>query len=246
VTLAAAMPAQEQRRWGIAIGIALAAHLFCTLAVLGWQRAAHVTPPDPIMVVELPAEAPPPSSAPLSPVTPSVVTPVTPLSPTTLPTVPPVKTPLPADAVTQPTQSKPAASPSSAAPAAQNPPTAASKPDTAGTSPGTSATPGTDPKAKKQEADYFALLSAHLNRKKSYPAEAKKARQQGVVAVRFTIGRTGAVSNVSIKRSSGHEILDTATLDLLRRISPLPAFPASMKQASATVVIPIEYSLRTS
>jgi protein TonB len=245
VSLAAAMPAQEQRRWGVAIVIAFAAHLLCTLAVLGWQRTPQVTPPDPIMVVELPAEAPPPSSAPLSPVALSVTTPATPLAPAPLPDSPPVKTPLPADAVSQPAQAKPAASPASSQ-AAQTQLNQSSKPDTAGASPGTSATPGTDPKAKKQEADYFALLSAHLNRKKSYPSEAKKARQQGVVAVRFTVDRSGAVSNASIKRSSGHDILDIATLDLLRRISPLPAFPASMKQATATIVIPIEYSLRTS
>ena len=107
-------------------------------------------------------------------------------------------------------------------------------------------TPGNDPKARQQEADYFALVSAHLNRRKQYPVEARKARQQGVVTVRFTVDRNGNVSNTSIKRGSGHDLLDRATLDLLLRVAPLPRMPASMQRESVTLSLPIDYSLRTS
>lgn len=104
---------------------------------------------------------------------------------------------------------------------------------------------GIDPRARKREADYFMLISAHLNRHKLYPADARKARQQGVVTVRFTVDRTGTVSAVTIKRASGHDILDQATLDLLLRVSPLPPMPASIARDSITLSLPIEYSLRT-
>lgn len=89
------------------------------------------------------------------------------------------------------------------------------------------------------------MVAAHLQRKKSYPTEAKKARQQGVVTVRFTVARDGSVSAIGIKKSSGHELLDTATLELLRRVAPLPRMPDSMERDSVTLSLPIDYSLRT-
>ncbi|MDE2410218.1 MAG: energy transducer TonB, partial [Sphingomonadales bacterium] len=103
-----------------------------------------------------------------------------------------------------------------------------------------------DPRARKAELDYFALLSAHLNRRKAYPAEAKKARQEGIVTVRFTVDRDGNVSGAAVKRSSGFDLLDGATLDLLRRVAPLPRMPAAMPRDSVTISLPIEYALKTS
>ena len=114
-----------------------------------------------------------------------------------------------------------------------------------GSGTGTAATAGDDPKAKREEADYYALLSAHLNRKKRYPSEAKKARQQGVVTVRFTVLADGRISASSIRTSSGHDLLDQATLDLMQRVAPLPKFPRSMTKDSVTISLPIDYSLRT-
>ena len=66
------------------------------------------------------------------------------------------------------------------------------------------------------------------------------------MTVRFTVDRNGNVSGVSIKRSSGHELLDTATLELLQRVAPLPRMPTSMQRDSVTLSLPIDYSLRTS
>ena len=117
--------------------------------------------------------------------------------------------------------------------------------DRQGSGTGTAATPGDDPKAKREEADYYSLLSAHLNRKKRYPSEAKKARQQGVVTVRFTVHADGRISGSSIRTSSGHDLLDQATLDLMERVAPLPRFPRSMTRDRVTISLPIDYSLRT-
>ena len=115
----------------------------------------------------------------------------------------------------------------------------------AGSGTGSAAAPGDDPKAKREEADYYSLLSAHLNRKKRYPSEAKKARQQGVVTVRFTVHADGRISGSSIRTSSGHDLLDQATLDLMERVAPLPRFPRSMTRDRVTISLPIDYSLRT-
>ncbi|WP_028770634.1 energy transducer TonB [Silanimonas lenta] len=97
----------------------------------------------------------------------------------------------------------------------------------------------------RRERDYFAHLSAHLNRRKEYPVEARQARQQGVVVVRFGIDRDGNVLFAEIKQGSGHALLDEATLALLKRVSPLPRIPRSLDRDRLTLSLPIDYSLTT-
>lgn len=97
----------------------------------------------------------------------------------------------------------------------------------------------------RRERDYFAHLSAHLNRRKEYPVEARQARQQGVVVVRFGIDRDGNVLFAEIKQGSGYALLDEATLALLKRVSPLPRIPRSLDRDRLTLSLPIDYSLTT-
>lgn len=93
--------------------------------------------------------------------------------------------------------------------------------------------------------DYFRQVMAWLTRHKDYPVAAKKAKQQGVVTVQFTIARDGAVQNSRIKRSAGFPMLDAAALQLLVKASPLPPIPDHMARETLTLAIPIEYSLIT-
>ncbi|WP_417620187.1 energy transducer TonB [Parasphingorhabdus sp.] len=165
--------------------------------------------------------------------------------------LPPVRAPLPDDAVLLPPEPKRPARPSMPMPQVNSAPVAASAPARAEAPPAASASPapsnssGNSPKAKKEKANYYAMVSAHLNQRKKYPTEARKAREQGVVKVRFTVDRAGNISNVSITGSSGHAILDQATLDLMQRVAPLPTMPASMVPDKVTISLPIDYSLRT-
>lgn len=157
-----------------------------------------------------------------------------------------VSVPPPAPIASSAAPVRPAAVPL-ATPATQAPARPAPSPvAVAQTGAGNSASDGDNPKAKQQEADYFALLSAHLNKRKRYPVEAKKARQQGVVTVRFTVHADGSITGGTIRKSSGHQLLDNATLDLLQRVAPLPKFPKSMTKGSVTLSLPIDYSLQTS
>ena len=243
-----APPASDRRHWSIAGLAALAAHAGAGAVVLSWTRPVAPPEPEPVVLVELPPQASaapsPQAVARAQSMTPQRMTPpmAMPRPPVDLP---PVAPPLPRDVVILP---PPATAPAARAEApssapAPAPPLAVS-PAASGT--GTSTAPGNDPRAKRQEADYFALVSAHLNRRKVYPAEARQARQQGVVTVRFTVDRQGGVTAVSIKRGSGHEVLDRATLDLVRRVAPLPPMPPTMQRDSMTLSLPIDYSLRTS
>ncbi|WP_156840926.1 energy transducer TonB [Novosphingobium aquimarinum] len=237
----------ERRRWLLALGTAGVAHLAAVAFLMPFGRAPEPPVPEPVVLLELPPEA---AAAPSVQQQATQPQPETPLPQVVTPRldVPDVRAPLPRDAVALPPPPPPlpARAPRAAPVVATNPAPTPIAVAPAGAGTGTSQTAGNDPKAKAQEADYFALVSAHLNRKKRYPTEAKKARQQGVVTIRFTVARDGTVSGISVKRSSGHELLDAATMDLLQRVSPLPKFPSSMKRDSVTLSLPIDYSLKTS
>lgn len=238
----------DRSSWIVGGGIAFAGHAVVLAAVL----LIGVTPPravveDPVVLVELPPQAGP---APAALAQPEPLRPDAPLSEAVDQRVeaPLVRAPLPQEFVaTPPPPPAPARrTPTPAAAASPQPPRAAAALVAAGSGTGTAETAGDDPKAKREEADYFALLSAHLNRKKQYPKEAKKAREEGVVTVRFTVHADGTISAASIRKSSGHSLLDQATLELMERVAPLPKFPKSMTKSSVTISLPIDYSLRTS
>jgi len=238
--------AEDRAAWTSSAALVILAHAGLAALALAWVRPAEPPLPDPVVVVELPEDGP---AAPLahSAATPQTAQPqVASTLPQALPfTAPPVNAPLPSAPAVLPQQAAPApASQPASAPAAPFQPAVAAP--RSGSGAGTASSPGSDPRAKRAEEDYFAQLSAYLNRRKSYPAEARQARQQGIVVVRFTVDRAGNVSAVSIKRGSGHDLLDRATLELLQRVAPLPRMPAAMQRDSLTISLPIDYSLRTS
>lgn len=227
-------------RWRNPLAVAATAHVALIAGLLLLARTPAPQPEEPVMVVELPpAPADSPSPAPSSEPAPPQPVPLTP-SPLPPMDVPVARIPVPRDATVVPPRVTPQES--RPAPAATQPVSQPVQPVAAPSTPGPI---GDDPKAKRAEADYFSILAAYLRRNRVYPAEARQARQQGIVTVRFTVDRRGNVSGEGIKRSSGHDILDGATLALMRRVSPLPPMPSSMKKDSITISLPIEYTLTT-
>lgn len=241
---------QERRLWSTSAAVVLAAHSAAVAAVIGLQGAGEPQLPEPVMVVELP---PPASSGPAAPQTTEAEPQPQPVQelPSYVPPeidVPQVRAPMPPDPVVLPPPPKiPAPVVQARTPAARVQPApavaAARSPAPPAADSGSSDSAGSSPDAKKKEARYYSLLMAHLNRKKRYPSDAKKARQQGIVTVRFTVERSGRVSDASIKRSSGHDLLDSETLALMQRVSPLPPIPREMDRETITISLPIDYSL---
>jgi protein TonB len=89
--------------------------------------------------------------------------------------------------------------------------------------------------------NYKGKVARHLQRRKRYPSEARRARMEGTVTIRFTINAQGRVVASSITRSSGHHILDNEVLSMVQRANPFPRMPASSGQSSMTFTVPIRF-----
>jgi periplasmic protein TonB len=101
-----------------------------------------------------------------------------------------------------------------------------------------------DAAAPRIDSSWQTLLVKHLQRFKSYPSDAREHNEQGVVLLAFTVDRNGHVLSRHIVKSSGHPTLDDEVMALVERAQPLPAFPASMSQASLDLTVPIRFSLQ--
>jgi protein TonB len=90
---------------------------------------------------------------------------------------------------------------------------------------------------------WAAAVSGWLTARKTYPEEARRRGEEGRVAVRFTVDRSGRVVDAAIVAASGSALLDEAALGLLRQ-AVFPAFPADMAQPRVTITTTVRYSLR--
>jgi protein TonB len=242
-------------QWRSALAVVVLAHGAVLAGALLLVRHMPPQAEPPVITVELPplaggaqpaapAQLPAAQPAPQPSAQPALRQPAPPQA---VAAVPAPRLPAPADAVavaSRPAPSPalataPASTPASTQPAMAAGPAVQSAPASAPVGNGAS----DDPRAKKTEANYFAQVMAYLARRKEYPAEARQARQQGVVTVRFTVDAGGNVSAIGLKRGSGYGLLDDATLALLRKVSPLPPIPRDMHRDSITIALPIEYSL---
>ena len=94
------------------------------------------------------------------------------------------------------------------------------------------------------EADYATILLAWLERHKKYPHAARTRRQEGVARLMIAIGRNGEVLEGRIEQSTGHPLLDRATLDMLARAEPLPPLPPAIAGERFDVVVPVHFVFR--
>jgi periplasmic protein TonB len=109
--------------------------------------------------------------------------------------------------------------------------------------PETRAPPKTERLGQFMEASaraYNALVFGHMQRFKRYPASARGA--SGTVLVRFELNRAGGVIGSAVTKSSGNAALDQEALDLLRRASPFPPFPAAKPGEKDSYIAPVNFS----
>jgi TonB family protein len=86
-------------------------------------------------------------------------------------------------------------------------------------------------------SEQWAVIVSSLERVKTYPRMARERGIQGVAHVRFRLRPTGDVENVEIVKSSGYDILDTASIRTVYRAAPMP-------YVSGWVEVPMAYILK--
>jgi len=94
----------------------------------------------------------------------------------------------------------------------------------------------------KARSNYNGKVLAKLRRAKRYPSQARRASLQGTVTIRFTVTRNGSVSGIRLARSSGHQVLDQAALEMAQRAAPMPKFPADIRDSRLSFTVPVRFS----
>lgn len=95
-----------------------------------------------------------------------------------------------------------------------------------------------------ERARYLGQLQAAIERLKHYPQQARLRRQQGTVAVRFSIAGDGSIRNLEIVKSSGSSILDRSVEQLFRRLQ-LPAPTGELLPTLQQLTLPVTFQLQT-
>jgi TonB family protein len=85
--------------------------------------------------------------------------------------------------------------------------------------------------------DMIELISKAIEQAKTYPLMARRRGIEGTVYVSFRISPEGDPTHIEILKSSGHNILDTATMDVVRKAAPYPYFESRIE-------VPIIYKLK--
>ncbi len=90
---------------------------------------------------------------------------------------------------------------------------------------------------------YLREVRRLLEKHKDYPWMARRRNIQGVVMVVFTIAASGQVEVSRINRSSGHDLLDEAAQNTIRRVGRFPPLPADLNRQQLTVEVPLAFRL---
>ena len=238
-------PRHHLPRWTLSLALVLGLHIGIAVLALNWRNPALAVelPPAALMVqlAPLPAAAPPPPPAPAAlPKPQPLPPPVVAAKPKLVLEKPRPKARLtpPKPQVTPPVQSQPAPLAKAAEPA---PVAAPSAPAAASFAPANNAAS----KAAKQS--WQSHLLSHLARYKRYPEHARRRGIEGTSQVRFSLDAQGRVLSVALAKSSGNAALDSATLAMIRRASPVPKPPAELlSNGHLEVVAPFIYNLERS
>jgi protein TonB len=85
----------------------------------------------------------------------------------------------------------------------------------------------------------YLYIQRRIKNNLIYPAQAKRTGVQGTVDISFIMQGNGQVHSVTVHRSSGQEILDSAAIEAVYRCAPFRPPPHPI-----TVIIPITFTLR--
>ncbi|MDY7562685.1 energy transducer TonB [Pseudomonas sp. CCC3.2] len=239
---------QKLTRYSGSLLLVLAAHTVAIIIALRWSAPQIIEFPPAAMLVQL---APRPAASPMpSPIvvqSPQLPAPVeeTPLPKLAKAENPETAIPKPVKPKTKPKPPTPEMKPKPPPEEPVDPkpveaPLIASQLVTSG-APLAMASP---PSVSNAQRSWQSDLQNHLAKYQRYPEDARRRNISGSTHLRFDVGADGKVISVSVAQSSGHALLDRATLTMIRQAQPLPKPPAEiLRNGSIEVTAPFDYSL---
>lgn len=195
------------------------------------QPAPAAAPPVPVAAPPMPVAAPKPSARPVHK---PRVKPIMRAKPATKPPPPVASLPEPIVAPPEVARAEPE-EPPAAAPASQ--PVASVAPQVV--APAAIA----ERPSEASLAQYRLAVIQAARRYKRYPRVALDNNWQGRAEVHMAIGADGSIAALSVRASSGHEILDREALEMIRKATPLTPMPASLRGTAFTLDIPVVFNL---
>jgi len=133
--------------------------------------------------------------------------------------------------------------PADSKPSAPRAPTLAEKP-----SQGVKGSPGSEQTRRGEGEDirsrYLSRVLRRLQEAKRYPSQARRREIEGRVELELVIRKDGSASPGKILRSSGHDILDDAALQMVERAAPFESLPEELGVERLELMVPVSYTLR--
>ena len=91
--------------------------------------------------------------------------------------------------------------------------------------------------------EYGGLLGRAIAKHKSYPKIAQMRGYQGDVLLDLRLDGDGNVLSAKVKEGSGYESLDKQALEMVRKASPFPAPPESLRNRTFNITVPVSFKL---
>ena len=91
--------------------------------------------------------------------------------------------------------------------------------------------------------EYGGLLGRAIAKHKSYPKIAQMRGYQGDVLLDLRLDGSGNVLSAKVKEGSGYESLDKQALEMVRKASPFPAPPESLRNRTFNITVPVSFKL---
>jgi protein TonB len=106
------------------------------------------------------------------------------------------------------------------------------------------ASPGVEAVDAGSLAQYRLQLISVARKYKRYPRLAMDNNWEGGVVVQMVIGTSGMISALSIKTSSGHEVLDQQALEMFKKATPMVQIPPALRGKEFAIELRAIYSLK--
>ncbi|MFA5111512.1 MAG: energy transducer TonB [Desulfobaccales bacterium] len=72
---------------------------------------------------------------------------------------------------------------------------------------------------------------------------ARQRHIRGVVVLLFTITASGQVESYRVSRPSGHDLLNEASRQTIRRVAKFPPLPSELNRQQLTIEVPLAFPL---